>query len=61
MKFSFKNIFQQVSRLDRKAGDYVKLDCTFNGRPKPKLVWMKGKLLFNSSDSTLQFEDNNAR
>ncbi|CAF0830837.1 unnamed protein product [Adineta steineri] len=55
----FKNNLQLISRLDRKAGDNVELDCQFNGRPKPKLVWLKGKLPLKNDDSTLQFGDNN--
>jgi hypothetical protein len=57
----FENYLQPVSRLDRKAGDNVQFDCKFTGRPKPTLVWFKGKLPLSNSDSTLQFNDNNGR
>ncbi len=57
----FTNNLQTVSRLDRKAGSNVELDCKFNGRPKPKLIWLKGKLPLKNDDSTLQFGDNNER
>ncbi len=50
-----------ISRLDRKSGDNIELDCKFTGRPKPKLVWYKGKLPLQNNDTTLQFRDNNGR
>ncbi|CAF4523047.1 unnamed protein product [Rotaria sp. Silwood1] len=55
----FKNNLQTVSQLDRKLGDNVEFDCKFNGRPKPKIIWLKGILPLDVHDSTLQFGDNN--
>lgn len=50
-----------VSRLDKKSGDNVQFDCQFTGQPKPKLVWLKGKLQLNGNDSPFQFGENNGR
>ncbi|CAF4341318.1 unnamed protein product, partial [Rotaria sp. Silwood2] len=55
----FKNNLQTVSKLDRKPGDNVEFDCKFNGRPKPKILWLKGNLPLVNHDWTLQFGDNN--
>ncbi len=57
----FKNNLETVSRLDRRTGDNIEFDCKYNGRPKPKLVWFKGKLPLTNNDSALQFKDNNER
>jgi hypothetical protein len=59
---TFKNNnLPTVTRLDRKAGANAEFDCSYNGRPKPKLVWFKGKLPWSSDDPTLQIRDNNGR
>lgn len=55
----FKSNLPAVSRLDRKAGENVQFDCTFTGRPKPKLIWLKGKLPLKNDDSTMEFNDYN--
>lgn len=57
----FKKAMNQLSQINRRAGDNVELDCTFNGRPKPKIVWFKGKSLLDLSQSTFLLENNNAR
>ncbi len=57
----FKTNLPSVSRIDRKAGTNVDLDCSYNGRPQPKVVWLKEKLPLVTDDSTLQFRDNNGR
>jgi hypothetical protein len=56
----FINNLQPVSKLDRKEGYNLEFDCKFKGRPKPKLLWLKGKLPLNN-DATLKFGDNNDR
>ncbi|CAF1023509.1 unnamed protein product [Adineta ricciae] len=58
-QLQFKTNLPTVLRLDRKSGENVEFDCKFDGRPKPKLVWLKGKTPLKNDDSTLQFSDNN--
>lgn len=50
-----------VVNINRRAGDPIELDCSFNGRPKPKILWMKGKSLLNISELTFLFENNKTR
>ena len=50
-----------VTQINRRSGDPVELDCSFNGRPKPKILWMKGKSLINMSQVTLLYEKNKTR
>lgn len=57
----FKRPMNQISQINRRAGDRVELDCTFNGRPTPKILWLKGKSLLDMSQSTFLLENNNAR
>lgn len=54
MTLQFTNNLQTVSVLDRKEGDNLIFDCKFKGRPKPKIIWFKGKLFLNN-DSAFQF------
>ncbi|CAF0895692.1 unnamed protein product [Adineta ricciae] len=55
----FRNNLSSVSKIDGKTGINVDFDCTYNGRPQPKVVWLKGKLPLISDDSTLQLRENN--
>ncbi len=57
----FKRLSDKVSRINRKAGDSIELDCIFNGRPKPKIIWLRGKLHINISQTTFQFENDKGR
>ncbi|CAF3375104.1 unnamed protein product [Rotaria socialis] len=59
LPLQFKNYLQTVSHLNRKSGDNVEFDCKFDGRPKPKVSWFKGKVHLNNQDSTLKLADNN--
>ncbi|CAF1140999.1 unnamed protein product, partial [Rotaria sordida] len=55
----FKNNLQTVEKIERKAGTNVEFDCLYDGRPQPKIKWLKGKLPLSNDDSTLQIRDNN--
>jgi hypothetical protein len=57
----FKNNLPSVTRIDGKSGTNVEFDCSYDGRPEPKILWLKGKAPLNADDSTLQFRDNNGR
>ena len=61
VRLQFKNNIPAVARIDRKAGTNVEFDCSYNGRPQPKVVWLKGKLPLINDDATLQYRDNNGR
>ena len=61
VKLQFKNNLPSTARIDRKAGTNVEFDCSYNGRPQPKILWLKGKAPLAADDSTLQFRDNNGR
>lgn len=49
------------SRLNKKSGEDVEFDCRFNGRPKPKISWFKGKIPLDNSNNALQFGKDNER
>jgi hypothetical protein len=57
----FKNNLPLMARIERKAGTNVEFDCSYNGRPKPKIIWLKGTIPLIIDDSTLQLRDNNGR
>lgn len=57
----FKNARESVVRIHEKASTDVEFDCSYLGRPQPKVTWFKGKLPLGSGDTTLQFRNNNAR
>jgi hypothetical protein len=57
----FKNSLPSVARIDRKTGANAEFDCSYDGRPQPKIVWLRGKLPWSSDDPTLQLRDNNGR
>ena len=57
----FKTNLPDVSRLNKNANEDVKLDCTFDGLPRPKVVWLRGKLPLKYSESTYQLKDHNGR
>ncbi|CAF1068038.1 unnamed protein product [Adineta steineri] len=59
VQLQFKTNLPAVSKIDRKSGTNVDFDCSYDGRPQPKIVWWKGKVPLISDDSTLQFRDNN--
>ncbi|CAF1076010.1 unnamed protein product [Rotaria sp. Silwood1] len=55
----FKNNLPAIEKLERKSGTNVVFDCLYDGRPQPKVIWLKGKLPLSSDNSTLQIRDNN--
>ncbi len=57
----FKNNLPSVIRINQKASTDVEFDCSYNGRPQPKITWLKGKLPLTFNDSTFQFRENNGR
>jgi len=50
-----------MARIDRKAGTDVEFDCSYDGRPNPKIIWLKGTTPLIIDDSTLQLRNNNGR
>lgn len=57
----FKSKLPSVVHIDEKPYTNITLDCSYNGRPMPKMSWFKGKLSLASNDTTLQLRDNNGR
>ncbi|UJR28561.1 hypothetical protein I4U23_009794 [Adineta vaga] len=55
----FKTNLSSVIKIDRKTGIDVEFDCTYYGKPQPKIVWLKGNMPLISDNSTLQLRDNN--
>lgn len=61
VQLQFKNNLPSVVRINEKASTDIEFDCSYLGRPQPKVTWLKGKLPLVSGDSTLQFRNNNGR
>ena len=61
VQLQFQTNLPSVSKLSRKAGDNILLDCLYEGRPKPKIQWLKGKLPLVRDDPTLQFGNDDQR
>ena len=57
----FKKNLTAVVEIERKAGTDVEFDCTYEGRPQPKITWIRGKLPWIPDDSTVKLRENNGR
>ena len=61
VSLQFQKNLPAVSRIDRKSSTNVEFDCLYNGRPRPKITWYRGKAPLPVDDATFQLRDNNGR
>lgn len=58
LTFKDKQVLSVV-KMERRTGENIVLDCSYNGRPKPKINWYRGKLALNVDGTTVKFDEEN--
>ncbi|CAF1308987.1 unnamed protein product, partial [Didymodactylos carnosus] len=59
LPLTFNDKRSNVLKIFRQSGTDIHLDCSHQGRPQPKVIWLKGKQLVKY-DPTITFGPNNS-